>query len=263
MKTPIRALIVEDSEQDTKLLLRELQRDYEVAHERVETAAALCEALERERWDVIFCDFSLPNFSGLAALRIVQELGLDVPFIFVSGKMGEDVAVEAMKSGAHDYVMKNNLARLVPAVQRELRDAVERDRRRLAEEAMRVSEFKYRHLFENMGDAAFLIEEQTGRIIDTNHRAEVLLGRPRAEIVGMCQSALFAEDARGRALIERLRTDHNCQTEVTHSNGRVVPLEVNASRVELYGRMCFFALCREVGERSRDCDPSLASAPAA
>jgi len=246
MKTPIRALIVEDSEDDARLLLRELKHgDYDVAHERVETAAALCEALERERWDVIFCDFSLPNFSGLAALRIVHELGIDVPFIFVSGKMGEDVAVEAMKSGAHDYVMKNNLARLVPALQRELREAVERDRRRLAEEAMRVSEFKYRHLFENMGDAAFLIEEQTGRVIDTNHRAEVLLGRPRAEIVGMCQSALFSEDDRGRTLLERLRVDHHCETEVARDEGRRVKLEVNASRVELYGRMCLFALCRE------------------
>ncbi len=253
MKTPIRALIVEDSEPDMKLLLRELrQGDYDVTHERVETAAALCEALERERWDVIFCDFSLPNFSGLAALHIVRELGIDVPFIFVSGKMGEDVAVEAMKSGAHDYVMKNNLARLVPAVQRELREAVERDRRRLAEEAMRVSEFKYRHLFENMGDAAFLIEEQTGRVIDTNHRAEVLLGRPRAEIVGMCQSALFPADGRGRELLERLRADHNCETEVARSDGRTVALEVNASRVELYGRMCLFALCRESGERFRE-----------
>jgi PAS domain S-box-containing protein len=250
MSTPLRALIVEDSAEDARLLLRELERGgYDVSFERVETAEGLHEALARETWDVIFCDFSLPRFDGFEALRIAQESRLDLPFIFVSGKMGEDVAVEAMKSGAHDYVMKSNLTRLAPAVERELRDAIERNRRRLAEEAMRVSEFKYRHLFENMSDAAFLIEEQTGRVIDTNRRAEALLGLPRAGILGLDQDALFPPNGHGASLVERLREDRNCTLEIARGDGAHVPLQVCASRIELYGRTCLFALCREVEER--------------
>ena len=137
MKVPLHALVVEDSEEDTWLLVRELKRgNYEVTYERVETAESFQQGLASETWDIILCDFSLPRFSGQAALRIAIESGLDLPFIYVSGTIGEDVAVEAMKA-AHDYVMKNNLARLVPAVERELRDARERVQHRHAEATVR------------------------------------------------------------------------------------------------------------------------------
>jgi DNA-binding NtrC family response regulator len=103
MKPFLRALIVEDSENDAYLLLRNLERsDYQIAHERVETAEALVAALDRERWDILFCDFTMPHFSGKRALEIVKERNLDLPFIFVSGTLGEDLAVQAMKEGAHD-----------------------------------------------------------------------------------------------------------------------------------------------------------------
>jgi len=117
MKHYLRALIVEDSENDARLLLHNLERsDYEIAHQRVETAEALNSALDRSTWDILFCDYTMPHFSGRTALEIVRERRLDLPFIFVSGTLGEDVAVQAMKAGAHDYVMKSNLARLVPAM---------------------------------------------------------------------------------------------------------------------------------------------------
>jgi signal transduction histidine kinase len=134
MPVPLRALLVEDSEDDALLIARELRRgDYEPAIQRVETEAAMRAALA-ERWDVVISDYSLPRFSGLAALRVLRESGRDIPFIVVSGAIGEEVAVAAMKAGAHDYLMKGNLVRLVPAIQRELREAEERRRRRLAEE---------------------------------------------------------------------------------------------------------------------------------
>src|SRR3984893_5318329 len=191
MKPLLRALIVEDSENDTHLLLHDLERsDYEIAHQRVETAEALSAALDRESWDILFCDFTMPHFSGQMALEIVKKRDLDLPFIFVSGTLGEDVAVQAMKAGAHDYVMKNNLARLVPAMERELGEANVRRQRRQAEEDMRSSEYRYRHLFESLGDAAFLIDAENGRIFDTNPQAEALLGRPRAEILGMRENQL-------------------------------------------------------------------------
>src|SRR3984957_18952702 len=153
MKGHLRVLIVEDSEDDTRLLLHELKRsDYEIAHQRVETAEALNAALDRENWDILFCDYTLPQFSGQAALEIVRRRDIDLPFIFVSGTLGEDVAVRAMKAGAHDYVMKNNLARLVPAMERELRGASGRRQRRQADEDGSISEYKYRNLFESLGD---------------------------------------------------------------------------------------------------------------
>ena len=129
--------MVEDSEVDARLLARELARDgYDVTAERVETAEELKQALAGKTWDVVLCDFTMPRFGGKAALQIVKETGFDLPFIYVSGTIGEDVAVEAVKTGAHDYVMKSNLTRLVPAVERELREAVVR-RERLRAEAER------------------------------------------------------------------------------------------------------------------------------
>src|SRR4030042_3694289 len=124
MGTPIRVLIVEDSEEDTLLIVRELKRGgFDPINERVETAEGMKAALSTKTWDLILADYSMPHFSGLEALKLSQETGLDLPFIIVSGSIGEDVAVEAMKSGAHDYLMKNNLTRLFPAIQQELRVA--------------------------------------------------------------------------------------------------------------------------------------------
>src|SRR5216683_1424898 len=130
MATPLRVLFIEDSDDDTMLQVRLLsQGGYVVSHERVETPAALSEALER-KWDIIISDYSMPHFKGTDALKLVRQKGQDVPFIFVSGTIGEDAAVAALKNGAQDYLMKTNLSRLIPAVQRELREAEERKLRR-------------------------------------------------------------------------------------------------------------------------------------
>ena len=138
MKIPIRVLIIEDSEDDKELMLHELrQGGYNPEYLRVETSEALISALESQSWDIILSDYSMPDFDGLAALQIVKERGLDIPFIIVSGTIGEDVTVTAMKSGAHDYIMKDNLKRLVPAVDRELKEAEVRRQRKKAEEALK------------------------------------------------------------------------------------------------------------------------------
>ena len=135
MSTPLRVLIVEDQEDDAALMLRELRRaQFEPEYERVETEEELAAALEKGGWEIILSDHGLPRFNSLQALNILHESGLDLPFIIVSGSIGEDLAVAAMKSGAHDYIMKNNLARLGPAVERELREAEVRRARRDAEE---------------------------------------------------------------------------------------------------------------------------------
>jgi DNA-binding response OmpR family regulator len=127
MKT-LRALIVEDSENDSQLLVMELRRGgWTVDHERVDTLDAMTVAIERQQWDLIIADFSMPQFSGLAALRLARSSAASVPFMLVSGTMGEATAVAAMKAGASDYLFKGDLSRLVPAVERELRAAEERE----------------------------------------------------------------------------------------------------------------------------------------
>jgi len=257
MSTPLQALIAEDSEEDARLLIRELRKGgYDVTTERVETPEAFREALERGTWDVVLCDYTFPRFSGSEALKIFRESRLDLPFIFVSGTIGEEAAVESMKAGAHDYVIKSRLARLCPAVERELREAADRRAGREAEEIMRSSENKYRHLFEAMSDAAIVIEEESGRIIDANAQAEILLGTPREEILGANQSILFAPESapggigalRAAAAIGRTK---GCELEVIRSGGNTVPVHASVSRLQLYGRRLLLALLRDVSDRNR------------
>lgn len=136
---PLRVLIVEDSENDALLVELELQRaGYEARCRRVDTPAAMSQELERQSWDLIVADYVMPRFNGLAALALVKELGLDVPFIVVSGHITDATAVAAMKAGAHDYLMKDNLTRLGAAVQRELREAQVRGQRRRTEERVKA-----------------------------------------------------------------------------------------------------------------------------
>lgn len=144
MDQALRALMIEDSEEDCALLLRALRQDgYRVVHKRVDTAEGLQAALRQRKWDIIISDFSMPGFSGISALTIVREKDPDIPFIFVSGSIGEDVAVEAMRVGAQDYVLKGNLARLLPAIHRELGDAeIRREHRRSEQKVRQLEKFE-------------------------------------------------------------------------------------------------------------------------
>jgi two-component system cell cycle sensor histidine kinase/response regulator CckA len=257
MKKNIRVLIVEDVDEDALLLVAELKRGgYDVTFDRVDTAAAMRNALQQKSWDLILCDFTMPYFNGAAALRLARECGTDVPFIYVSGTIGEEAAIEAMKSGAQDYVMKTNLARLTPAVERELNEAQVRRESRQADTAMRESEHKYRHLFEALSDAVFLIDEESGRIIDTNRRAELLLGRTRTEILGSNQSQFLASQNEQpvfdalRAIADGERPG-GCELEVFRQDRHAVPVHASASRIELYGRPLLLTLLRDISERNR------------
>ncbi|PYQ96546.1 MAG: hybrid sensor histidine kinase/response regulator, partial [Acidobacteria bacterium] len=120
---PLRALIVEDSARDAELLVREIERSgYAVTYERVETAQAMEAALIRSDWDVVLSDYDLPRFSGPAAFALLRASGLDLPFIIISGTIGEEIAVSSLKAGAHDFLVKGHLARLIPAIERERRE---------------------------------------------------------------------------------------------------------------------------------------------
>jgi PAS domain S-box-containing protein len=153
MGESLRILIVEDSEDDALLMLAELKRGgFDPVFIRVETPEAMSSALRDRVWDIVVSDYVMPRFSGLAALKLLQEAGLDLPFIVVSGHIGEDIAVDAMKAGAHDYILKGHYSRLVPAINRELREAAIRNEKAQSEQALRESEERFRSLFENMLD---------------------------------------------------------------------------------------------------------------
>ena len=147
MGKPLRVLIVEDSENDALLLLRELKRaGYEPVHERVYTALDMNTALEKQYWDVIISDFVMPQFSGLEALKLVQGKRLDIPFIITSGKISDDTAVISMKAGAADYIMKDNLTRLGPAIERELQEKLVRGEREKVSKSLKEREEELRIL---------------------------------------------------------------------------------------------------------------------
>jgi diguanylate cyclase (GGDEF)-like protein len=138
MNTRLNVLVVEDSEDDTLLLLRELRRGgYDPVYARVDTPEGMRNQLDSREWEIVFSDFTMPRFNAFEALAMVRESSLDIPFIIVSGTIGEDRAVQAMKAGAHDYILKGSLKRLVPAVERELREARVRQEQRDAEELIR------------------------------------------------------------------------------------------------------------------------------
>jgi PAS domain S-box-containing protein len=165
MGKPLRVLIVEDSEDDAQLVLRELGRGgYDLVSECVDVPEAMDAALKAGTWDVVISDYTMPRFSAPAALKLLQDTGLDLPFIVVTGAVGEETAVQVMKAGAHDYVMKQNLGRLASTVERELRQAEVRRERKRVDEALRTSEQRLKDA-QNLGkigswesDAATTVE---------------------------------------------------------------------------------------------------------
>ena len=161
VETNLRVLIVEDSTDDAALLVRELEQNgFKLSSERVDTAAAMLSALKNKRWDIILSDYIIPEFGGIEALKIAQQSDRDLPFIVVSGKVGEEMLVEAMKAGASDFVLKDRLGRLSAAVKRELTDAA-------ARRGIRRAEIEWRTAFDSVRDPIFFHDTEY-RILRAN-----------------------------------------------------------------------------------------------
>jgi signal transduction histidine kinase len=206
----LRALIADDSENDVLFLLRALRKaGYEPVYERVSTAPAMKAALQRQTWDIVISDYEMPNFGGFEALQLLKESGHDLPFILVSAVVSEETAVAAMKAGAHDYIMKRNLVRLAPAIERELREAQTRGARKAAEEALRQSEEQLRqaHKIEAVGRLASGVAHDFNNILTviTGH-SELLLRQldaddPRRKNAEQIEKAAYRAAALTRQLL--------------------------------------------------------------
>ena len=190
MSTPLRVLVVEDSEDDASLIMRELRAGgFDPASKRVDTADAMAAELDVQPWDLVISDYSLPQFGGTAALSLFQQRGLDIPFILVSGALGEELAVEIMKAGAHDYVLKHNLFRLAPAVKRELAAAEHRRAHRQNEATM-----AYLASIVSSCQDAIVGTDLHGTVVSWNAGAEALYGYAAAEMVGRSIATLIPSD---------------------------------------------------------------------
>ena len=204
---PLRVLLIEDNEDDAFLLTRHFERaGFHPLLRRVETADAMRHELTQPdaEWDVILADYNLPTFSAPAALQLLKRLGRDLPFIMMSGAVTEETAVDAMRAGAHDYVSKQNLARLIPAIERELREARARRLRRDAEEALRVSEERFRRLIKAM-PVGLMIADPSGLVYYANNTVERLLGYSEEELRSrsVTFAAIFEDEE--TAFLSRLR----------------------------------------------------------
>ena len=248
MKSDLRILNLEDSACDAELTEAMLSARWPACHfVRVQTQGEFLEALEESELDLILSDYSMPGFSGQEALAMAQQKRPEVPFLFVSGTIGEDAAVEALKNGATDYVLKHRLIRLIPAVDRALREVEERAECARAEEAMRQSEYKYRELFESLSDAAFLTDEKTGKIIDTNRAAEQLLKQTRDEIFGHNHTEFFTPPINGQ-LNNNGPNKVPLPCEMVRADKTVVPACARFTRLTLYGHPMMLWLCHETAE---------------
>ena len=245
-------LIIEDQESDAQLLVRFLKKaDYELVYEHIETAEQMRAALEKRDWDIIISDYKMPQFDGRAALKLLQETGRDIPFIVVSGTIGEETAVSMMKAGAHDYLIKGNLARLVPAVERELEQAEIRRGRRQAEEALAASEAGLRALFASMQDVVLVIDREGvyRKIAPTNPG---LLVKPASELLGRNLQDVFPAE-RAEVFIDVIKqvldTKETLQIEYELLiGGRTVWFETSISPM---GTDSTLWVARDVTERKR------------
>jgi PAS domain S-box-containing protein len=240
MNTPLRVLIVEDSESDAVLIVRRLQQaGYDLVHKRVETAGEMRTALAQPDWDIVLADYRMPQFSASAALEILKASGRDLPFVIVSGTIGEEEAVALMKAGAHDYVMKYNLARLVPAVARELGEAEGRRERRRAEEALLKSEAALSSILRAAPIGIGLV---THRVIGwTNEHLTKMTGYSGGELQGQSARMLYESQAEfdrvGQVKYSEIKQQGtgSIETRWRRKDGKVIDVFLSSTPIDPLG----------------------------
>jgi len=230
---PLHILLIEDSEADAELLLAELRfKDYKPVHRRVQAPSELLAAVQQREWDVVISDYYLPQFSGPEALKIVQDAKIDVPFIMISGICGEEVAVQVMKAGADDFILKGNFARLGPAIEREM--AAARLRR---EKAKADADMRYLAAIVESSEDAIFSKNLDSVIVSWNRAAERIFGYRAEEIVGHSIAMLFPLNQRDELLdimsaIRRSELVDYKETFRKRKDGRIIPVSLTVSPIK-------------------------------
>jgi PAS domain S-box-containing protein len=261
MQSPLRILHLEDDAKDAELLQAMLESEGIVSHvTRVDSQADFLASLEYGGFDLILADHTLPSFDGLSALRIALEKCPDVPFIFVSGTLGEEAAVEALKIGATDYVLKERLSRIVPSVQRALREAKEKAERKRAEEVAHTAKARFEGILEIAQDAIIAVDSHQG-IILFNQGAERVFGYTQAEVIGRPLDLLLPqrfEDVHRKHIEDFARSPDVARTmgqrrEVSgrRKDGGEFPAEASISKLDLGSELVFTVILRDITARKR------------
>lgn len=192
MKKIIHVLIIEDNEDDALLEVDELMNGgFNIVFKRVETREAMKECLKERRWECIISDYSLPQFSGIEALEVLKNSGMDIPFILISGIVGEETAVSAMKAGAQDYIMKGNLKRLVPTFERELREAKIRRQKNEAEKTIRSERIMLRTLIDNLPNLIYIKDRNCRKILMNKADVEFIGYSNEEDVIGKTDLEIF------------------------------------------------------------------------
>ena len=258
MNFSLNVLIVDDSDDDAMLMIRQLRKGgYDPTWERVETAEAMEAALDRQEWDVILCDYKMPRFSAPAALKLVQDKNSDIPFIIVSGAIGENTAVTAMKSGAHDYLMKDKLAKLVVAIEREIREAKMRQKKKMAEELLIKSEENFHHSLDD-SPLGIRIASSDGKTLYANQEILNMSGYDNfEELASTSLKTRYTPECYAEYEIRREKrrrgeyVPSHYEISIIRKDGTIRNLEVFRKQVLWNGEMQFQALYTDITERKQ------------
>jgi two-component system sensor histidine kinase UhpB len=239
---PLRALLVEDSQDDADLILIALNEDgFDVVCERVETEDAMSSAINGRIWDVVISDFSLPRFSAINAMTILRKANLDIPFVIVSGCIGEESVVALMKDGVSDFVMKDKLARLAPVIKFELHNANMRREHQVAQDALKRNSALLSGITSALGEGIYVLDEE-GRLTFMNPEAERLLGWMEAELLGQnIHNVIHGQNPNGTSLAEadcriykvlKTASIYKSEDEVfMRKDGSLIPVSITSSAI--------------------------------
>jgi PAS domain S-box-containing protein len=258
MGKALRLLLIEDSEDDAELLRIQLTRGgYDLEMTRVDTRQGMNEALENKDWDIIISDYALPQFSGLSALEIFSQKNLDIPFIILSGTIGEETAVEMMRAGASDYMIKGNVARLIPAIEREVRETSVRRERSKADNALRASEEKFAKAFHTSPDAVVISRLSDGVILDTNVGFTNMMGYTAQEAQGKTTLGLglWLNENNRKFFMDSIRNSGevtNLEMPFYRKDGSIHTGLISAKTIEIDGEMGLLTITRDITERKQN-----------
>ncbi|HEX9374234.1 MAG TPA: response regulator [Roseiflexaceae bacterium] len=254
MSEELRILVLEDDRNDADLAIATLERaGYACCWDLVADRGAFLKHLDDQEYDLVLSDYNLPAFDGLTAVQLLRERDPDIPFILVSGMLGEETAIESLKTGATDYVVKSHLARLAPVVARALRERDEQRQRRQAEAGLRRAEARYRDLFENANDMIYT-RDLVGNFTSVNGMSEQLTGYTRAELLAMNIEQLVAPGHRwfSREDLAQSSTNTSEELELVRKDGQRVWVEINARLISEDGQpVGVQGIARDIGERRR------------